>query len=83
MHGEKAILDHSTRTRTWSETAPKPGARAELTEIHQRLARRSEHADALHCAYVPMNDVGAYNTQALDVGLRRALWSPTEQDRAC
>jgi len=39
------------------ETAPKPGARAELTEIHQRLARRSQHADALHCAYVPMNDV--------------------------
>jgi nucleotidyltransferase-like protein len=39
------------------DAAPRPAVWAELTGIHQRLAREFEHADALHCVYVSVQEV--------------------------
>jgi hypothetical protein len=37
--------------------APKPAVRAELTELHRRLASEFTEAEALHCAYVSVQEV--------------------------
>lgn len=59
------------------DAAPKPAVRAELTEIHRRLAREFEEAKALHCAYVPVRDVAdrtrTHWTWAFDELFRRPL----------
>jgi hypothetical protein len=50
------------------ETAPRPRVRAELTAIHERLAKQFEGADALHCVYVAADRVA-------DVSYAHWVWA--------